>query len=100
MKRRTIAIIATAATVVTGAVTGLVLWLSRPSYDEIADNCLTALKERPEGGKAKPEVCDGLTKEDYDALALSQVLGDLGWTGNEGRFDKNRMLEDAINETP
>ncbi|MFB6772413.1 hypothetical protein [Streptomyces sp. NPDC056337] len=100
MKRRTIAVIVAAAVVVAGAVTGLVLWLSQPSYDEIADNCLTALKERPEGVKAKPEACDGLTKEDYDALALSQVLGDLGWTDEEGRFDKNRMLEDTLNETP
>ncbi|MEU4142310.1 hypothetical protein [Streptomyces parvulus] len=99
MKRRTIAIVA-AALVVAGAVAGLVLWLSQPSYDEIADTCLTALKERPEGVKAKPEACDGLTKEDYDALALSQVLGDLGWADDEGRFDKNRMLEGTLNETP
>ncbi len=52
MKRRTIAIVASAV-VVTDAVTGLVLWLSQPSYDEIADNCLTALKERPEGGQGE-----------------------------------------------
>ncbi|WP_069173487.1 hypothetical protein [Streptomyces griseus] len=95
MHRRTIAILA--AAVIAGAVTGLVIWLSQPSYDDIADNCVAALKERADGDKAKPKACDGLTDDDYDALLMSHIMGDLGWLDDEGRFDKNRMLEDTLN---
>ncbi|WP_341485495.1 hypothetical protein WJ438_40785 (plasmid) [Streptomyces sp. GD-15H] len=98
MHRRTIAILAAAVIAVAGAVTGLVIWLSQPSYDDIADNCVAALTERADGDTAKPEACDGLTEDDYDALVLSHVLGDLGWTDDEGNFDKNKMLEDTLND--
>lgn len=100
MKHRTIAILTAAAVAVAGAITGLVVWLSQPSYDEIADNCVAALKERTEGDKGKPDACDGLKEDDYDALVLSHVLGDLGWTDDEGNFDKNKMLEDTLNDMP
>lgn len=98
--RRTRALIAASAVAVAGGITGTVIWLSQPSYDEIADNCVAALKERAEGDKEKPEACDGLTKDDYDALALAHVLDDLGWTDDEGNFDKNKMLEDTLDDMP
>ncbi|MFE6629826.1 MULTISPECIES: hypothetical protein [Streptomyces] len=94
--RRTIAVRAAAAVAVAGAVAGLVIWLSQPSYDEIADNCVAALKDRVEGDKGKPAACDGLKEDDYNALVLSHVLGDLGWTDDDGRFDENKMLEDTL----
>jgi hypothetical protein len=100
MKRRTITILAAVAVAAAGAITGLIVWLSQPSYDEIADNCVAALKDRAEGDKGKPAACDGLKEDDYDALVLSHVLGDLGWTDDEGRFDKNKMLEDTLDDTP
>ncbi|MFE9976064.1 hypothetical protein ACFYRD_36465 [Streptomyces hirsutus] len=97
MHRRTIAILA-AAIAVAGLVTGLVIWLMQPSYDDIANDCVAALKERAEGDKAKPKACEGLKEDDYDALLMSHILGDLGWTDDEDRFDKNKMLEDTLND--
>ena len=80
------------------AVTG---WLIvRPTYDEIVDDCMAALKDRPEGDKAKPEACNGVKKDDYDAILFSRVIDDLGWTDDEGHFDKNKMLEDSLSDTP
>ncbi|WP_409054873.1 hypothetical protein [Streptomyces sp. SYP-A7185] len=67
MQRRTIIIVA-AITAAVLAVGGGVYWLSRPSYNDIADNCIAALKERPKDDKAKPEACDGLTEEDYSTI--------------------------------
>lgn len=97
MSRRAIAMLAAAVVAVAAGITGLVIWLAQPSYDDIAENCVAALKERAEGDTAKPEVCEGLAEDDYDALLLSHIMGDLGWTDEEGRFDKNRMLEDTLN---
>lgn len=89
-----IALIAVAALAVGGAA----WWLSRPSYGDIANDCVAALKDRPKGDKRKPAVCDGLKDDDYQALLVSRVLDDLGWTDDEGRFDKNKMLEDTLDD--
>ncbi|GGX99251.1 hypothetical protein [Streptomyces fructofermentans] len=72
-----------------------IYFIAQPTYDEIATNCASALEDRPKGDKQKPPECDGLKKDDYDALLMSQVLDDLGWTDDEGRFDKNKMLENS-----
>jgi hypothetical protein len=100
MQRRIIAIISATAVAVAGAITGLVVWLSQPSYDDIARACVKALKVRPEGDKAKPKACNGLKEDDYQTLLMAQVIDDLGWTDDEGNFDKNKMLDDTLNDTP
>ena len=68
------------------------------SYDQIGEECVAALKERPKGDKAKPEACEGLKDKDYQALLMSQTIDDLGWTDDEGNFDENKMLEDALED--
>lgn len=65
------------------------------SYDEIVTDCATALKERPEGDKSKPDACKDVKEDDYIDLLVSQNINDLGWTDDEGNFDKNKMLEDV-----
>lgn len=64
------------------------------TYDEIVTDCYAALKERPEGDVSKPDACEGIKAKDYDTLVLGQIIDDLGWTDDEGRFDENKMLED------
>ncbi|MFD8771422.1 hypothetical protein [Streptomyces sp. NPDC059916] len=78
------------------AIGGGAYWLSQPSYEEIGNNCVKALKARAHGDKKKPAACDGLKKDDYDGLVMAQIIDDLGWTDGDGNFDKNKMIEDAI----
>lgn len=69
-----------------------------PSYEEIAEQCVTALKDRAPGVKDKPSECDGLTEDDYSALILDGTLEDLGWTDEDGNFDEQKMLEDSLDD--
>lgn len=65
------------------------------SYDEKVEDCVAALKERPEGDKAKPDACKGVKDDDYTALLMSQVLDDNGWTDEDGDPDMGKILEDS-----
>ncbi|WP_030674401.1 hypothetical protein [Streptomyces sp. NRRL B-1347] len=56
--RRSTVLIPTGVVAVAGGLTGLILWLNQPSYDDRVDDCVAALKDRPEGDKAKPEACE------------------------------------------
>jgi hypothetical protein len=99
--RRTTALISGAVLAIAAGITGTVIWLMQPSYDEIVQECQQALADQSEaGGKGKPEACEEVKEDDYSALVMNNVLGDLGWTDEEGRFDKNKMLEDALDNTP
>ncbi|MFE7780368.1 hypothetical protein [Streptomyces nigrescens] len=68
------------------------------SYEEKTEACLTALKARADGDKGKPAECEGIKRSDYVDLVMSVAMDDLGWTGDDGRFDKNRMLEDLTED--
>ncbi|MFE1765401.1 hypothetical protein ACFW81_14460 [Streptomyces angustmyceticus] len=63
------------------------------NYEEQTEACLTALKARADGDKAKPAECAGIKRSDYVDLVMSVAIDDLGWTDEDGRFDKNKMLD-------
>ncbi|MFF9787156.1 hypothetical protein [Streptomyces nigrescens] len=63
------------------------------SYEELTEDCLTALKARPDGDKSKPAECEGVKRKDYVTLVMSVAIDDLGWTGEDGKFDENKMLD-------
>lgn len=63
------------------------------SYEEKAEDCLTALKARADGDKSKPAECEGIKRKDYLSLVMSVAIADLGWTDEDGKFDKNKMLD-------
>lgn len=63
------------------------------SYEEKTEACLTALKARPDGDKAKPADCKGIKRSDYVDLVMSVAIDDLGWTDEDGKFDEQRMLD-------
>lgn len=68
---------------------------SGPTYDESVALCRKALVERPEDEKGKPTECEPLKEEDYNLVNAAAVMDRLGWTDENGRFDKNKMLEDT-----
>ncbi|MFE7972992.1 hypothetical protein [Streptomyces shenzhenensis] len=69
------------------------------SQDEIAKDCVAALKARAEGDKKKPKDCEGLSEDDYQTLLMSHVLtDDLGWVDEDGNVDREKMLDDATSQ--
>ncbi|MCX4993836.1 hypothetical protein [Streptomyces longwoodensis] len=101
MKRRLIALIITGTIVVAAGVTSLVIWLSKPSYDDVVKDCQKALVAQSKAGeKGKPGACKDVKDDDYTALVMSNAINDLGWTDEDGNFDENKMLEDTLNDTP
>ncbi|MET9503626.1 hypothetical protein ABZY42_18190 [Streptomyces sp. NPDC006622] len=96
--RRITALIIAAALAVAGGVTVTVIWLMQPSYDDITRDCQKALAEQYKAhSKGAPTACNDVKKDDYDALVLNGALGNLGWTDEDGNFDKNKTLEDTLN---
>jgi len=100
MKRRT-TVISAAALALAGAITGLVIWLMQPSYDDIVKDCQKAIAAQLDAdGKGRPDACREVKDDDFDALLMSAILGNEGWLGDDGRFDENKMLEDALDDMP
>ncbi|MFG3170590.1 hypothetical protein [Streptomyces sp. NPDC048200] len=93
--RRTATALLAAALLLAGAVG----CSSEKSQDEIAKDCVAALKARPDGDKAKPADCKGLSEDDYQTLLMSHVLtDDLGWVDGDGNVDREKMLDDATSQ--
>ncbi|MFJ7049029.1 hypothetical protein ACIQVC_37325 [Streptomyces sp. NPDC101112] len=94
--RRITAICSAAGVAVAAIATGTVVWLSQPSYDDVVADCAAALKAQYKaGGKGKPDKCAEVKDDDYDALVVQASLDNLGWTDENGEFDKNKMLDDV-----
>lgn len=53
----------------------------------------TVEKKTKEGGSGRPEACQSLSEDDYTALLTATALDSLGWTDEDGRFDKLKMAE-------
>lgn len=76
-------------------------WLLRPTYDDAVDRCVEALAAHdtkkdpiPEGERVPG--CDDVTDDDYGTLVIGNAMDKNGWTDDEGNFDKNEMLKDAL----
>lgn len=97
-KRRP-ALIVAAVTAVALIVGGTAYWINRPSYDEIVKGCQKALAEQYKaGGEGKPSACTDVKEDDYTALVANAAMGHLGWLDGDGNFDKNKMLEDTLED--
>lgn len=46
-----------------------------------------------ESGKDRPEGCESLSEDDYTALRTAKVIDGLGWTDEDGKFDKLKMVK-------
>lgn len=93
MRRTTTVVLIAAGLALAGCSSG-------PSYNETVKECRAALAAQYKAnGHGKPSECDGVKKDDYDALVVSAAMGNLGWTDSDGNFDENKMLDSAT-ETP
>ncbi|WP_129307981.1 hypothetical protein [Streptomyces sp. L2] len=100
MKHRTILVASAAALAVAGIITGLVIWLNQPSYNDTLDACAKALDTQYKaGGHGKPGACHGVKDDDYTTLVANAAMGHLGWLDDDGNLDENKML-DSVTETP
>jgi hypothetical protein len=99
-KRRRNLIIA-AITVAVLLVAGGTYWLTRPSYNDKVEDCQKALAQHlPESKAEKPDACDGVKADDYLVLFMNQSMDNEGWLDEDGNFDKNKMLEDTLEDQP
>ena len=95
MRITTAALAATAAAL--AATLALAGCSSAPGQADVQQQCVDALKAaHAQGIKGKPEACAPLSEDDYATLVTAQVIDDLGWTDEDGNFDKQKMLEDTI----
>lgn len=66
----------------------------RSGYEGAAkDAADTVEKKTKEGGESRPEACEPLSEDNYNALLMAKVIDGLGWTREGGEFDKLKMAE-------
>ncbi|MEV4865624.1 hypothetical protein [Streptomyces ossamyceticus] len=66
----------------------------RSGYEGPAKDAADALEEKTkEGGKNRPEACEPLSDDDYTVLLMAKAIDGLGWTDEDGKFDKLKMVE-------
>jgi hypothetical protein len=76
-KRRTGWIIVAGIAAVLVVVTAVV-WMNGDSYQDTVANCKEALAaQTAAGGSGKPDACDGVKEDDYDALVIGNVLDNM-----------------------
>ncbi|MCX4622797.1 hypothetical protein ACF09G_13090 [Streptomyces albogriseolus] len=65
------------------------------SEEEIANDCKQALASGERATKTdRPDACEGLPQDDYDALVMSQALKDTGVVDDNGNVDLGELLDD------
>lgn len=64
------------------------------SDEEIAADCQKALAKSTAGATEnnRPEACEGLAQDDYEALLMSEALKDTGVIDEDGNVDADELL--------
>ncbi|WP_405960800.1 hypothetical protein OG235_27945 [Streptomyces sp. NBC_00024] len=71
----------------------------RSGYQGPAKDAADALEEKFEsGGKNRPEACEPLSDDDYTALLTAKAIDGLGWTDEDGKFDKLKMADGVLKD--
>jgi hypothetical protein len=66
----------------------------RSGYQGVARDASDTLERKTEeGGKGRPEACEPLSEDDYTVLLMAKAMDGLGWTDEDGRFDKLEMAK-------
>jgi hypothetical protein len=71
--RRTTALISASALAIAGGITGTVIWLSQPSYDDMVKDCQKAI-DSTSTKTDRPGACKDLNQEDYDLLLMHWAM--------------------------
>lgn len=70
---------------------------SEKSQDEIAADCVKAITDASTK-TSRPDECEGLPQDDYDALLMSWALKDQGVIDENGDVNMGELLEDATSQ--
>ena len=63
-------------------------------YEAVAKDAHDTLERKTEeGGKGRPEACESLSEDDYTVLLMAKAMNALGWTNEDGEFDKLKMAK-------
>jgi hypothetical protein len=63
-------------------------------YETVAKDAHDTLERKTEeGGKDRPEACEPLSEDDYTVLLMAKSMNGLGWTNEDGEFDKLKMAK-------
>ena len=66
----------------------------RSGYEGVAKDAFDAVGEKiEENGDDRPEACESLSGDDYTTIHTAKVIDGLGWTDEDGKFDKLKMVE-------
>lgn len=66
----------------------------RQGYQGPAKDAADTLeKKTQEGGKSRPKACEPLSEDDYTALLTAKTINGLGWTDEDGQFNKLKMVQ-------
>jgi len=66
----------------------------RSGYSAASKEAFDAVEQKAkEGGKSRPEGCGPLSEDDYTVLLMAKALDGLGWTDEDGQFDKLKMAD-------
>lgn len=66
----------------------------RSGHQGVAKDAADKVEEKTEEGReSRPEACGPLSEDDYTTLVMAKAIDGLGWTGEDGRFDKLKMVE-------
>jgi hypothetical protein len=70
----------------------------RTGYQSVARDASDTLeKKSEEGGESRPEACKSLSEDDYTVLLMAKAINGLGWTKEDGQFDKLKMVQGLRN---
>ncbi|MFJ3289973.1 hypothetical protein ACIPMW_32395 [Streptomyces sp. NPDC086669] len=66
----------------------------RAGYETVAEASFNKLESKTKAAtKDRPTECEGLSDDDYTTLVTAKAIDGLGWTDENGEFDKTKMLD-------
>jgi hypothetical protein len=66
----------------------------RSGHAGVAEEAFDAMGTKAEkAGKGRPEACKSLSEDDYTVMRIAKAIDGLGWTDEDGKFDKLKMVE-------
>jgi hypothetical protein len=78
MHRRTAVLALAVAVTLAGGITGVMVWLGKPSYEDTLKACQKAITAQLYNDeKGKPAACKDVKDDDYTALVLSSAIDSL-----------------------
>jgi hypothetical protein len=82
------------AEVVVEALDQTLAGMVRSGYERVAKKAYRTMEMKTEeGGEDRPEACEPLSEDDYTTLQMATAIDGLGWTDNDGQFDKLKMVD-------